>query len=341
MMMSSLKYSYFPLQRILAQHPNVSKPAFLDTSFVFCCVESEHLETEVTIGNSRLLSIPISIKISESEIMSKFDFTLTVQHNQTTNQLSCTIDASLDLFNRTTVDKIAQRFHSMLEQLFKRTFDQQTIQSMSQHFQHFPHQVFRVPSICDLSILLPNELQLINDLNNTYVDYGEISCIQTDIARRAQQHPQKIALVLANGSMSYGELIYYTQYLASHLITKYTIKPGQVICQLLERSFEMVIGMIAIMMCGAIYTPLSPREPLARLLTCIKQTSAQLVFQHHATQHITLTMCSLLPIDQIIFLYEKDEKNFSSVDLVGVTSEHISHIVFTSGSTGIPKAVCR
>jgi hypothetical protein len=59
MSINSLKYSYFPLQQILAQHPNVSKSAFLDTSFVFCFVEGEHLETEVTIGDSRLLSMPI------------------------------------------------------------------------------------------------------------------------------------------------------------------------------------------------------------------------------------------------------------------------------------------
>src|SRR5277367_2885790 len=74
MMINNLKYSYIPLQRILAQHPNVSKPAFLDTSFVFSSVESEHLETEVMIGDSRLHSMPISIKIGEKEIISKFDF---------------------------------------------------------------------------------------------------------------------------------------------------------------------------------------------------------------------------------------------------------------------------
>ena len=71
------------------------------------------------IGDSRLHAMPMSIKISENEIMSKFDFSLTIQHDLNINQLSCTIDASLDLFNVETVDKIAQRFHSMLDQLFR------------------------------------------------------------------------------------------------------------------------------------------------------------------------------------------------------------------------------
>ena len=46
---SSLEYSYFPLQRILAQHPNVSKPAFLDISFEFRSNGSENKKNEVMI----------------------------------------------------------------------------------------------------------------------------------------------------------------------------------------------------------------------------------------------------------------------------------------------------
>ena len=117
-MTSSMKYSYFPLQRILAQHPNASKPTFLDTSFVFYSIAKETVSNEIMIGDSRLHTVPWSIKISENEIMSKFDFSLSIQHDLNTNQLSCTIDASLDLFNTDTIDTIAQRFHSMLEQLF-------------------------------------------------------------------------------------------------------------------------------------------------------------------------------------------------------------------------------
>ena len=70
------------------------------------------------IGDNRLHTIPISIKINEDEIMSKFDFAVIIQHDLNINQLSCTINASLDLFDVKTIDKIAQRFHSMLKQLF-------------------------------------------------------------------------------------------------------------------------------------------------------------------------------------------------------------------------------
>ena len=56
-MTSSMKYSYFPLQRILAQHPNASLPTFLDTSFVFLTNENENIDHEVMISDSRLHTV--------------------------------------------------------------------------------------------------------------------------------------------------------------------------------------------------------------------------------------------------------------------------------------------
>ena len=69
---NSMEYSYFPLQRILAQHSDASHPAFLDISFEFISYMSKDEKNEITIGDSRLSSIPVSIKISENEIMSQF-----------------------------------------------------------------------------------------------------------------------------------------------------------------------------------------------------------------------------------------------------------------------------
>ena len=221
-MINSLKYSYFPLQRILAQHPDVSKPAFHDTSFVFSSVESEHLETEVTIGDSRLLSMPISIKISDNEIMSKFDFALTIQYNQSTNQLSCTIDASLDLFDASTVDKIAQRFHSMLEQLFTTT------------------DVEMKKSIYELSLILPDEKFLMQSMNNTEVLFPPVFCVHHEFVHQVMKHPQKLAVELDNQSLTYAELLYYAQVLALYLLSKQRILPDDIICQCMERSLSMV-----------------------------------------------------------------------------------------------------
>jgi non-ribosomal peptide synthetase component F len=222
-MTSSLEYSYFPLQRILAQHPNVSKQAFLDTSFEFRSHESDTTKNDAIIGDARLCAMPISVKISEDEIMSKFDFGLIIQHDLDINQLSCTINASLDLLDGKTVDKIAQRFHSMLEQLFICTDDGQ----------------MKKP-IYGLSLILPYEQFLIQTMNNTQVLFPLVACIHHEFVYQVMKHPQKLAVELDEQSLTYSELLYYVQVLSLNLLDKQRVIVGEIVCQCVERSFSMV-----------------------------------------------------------------------------------------------------
>ncbi|CAF3736446.1 unnamed protein product [Rotaria sordida] len=67
--MDSSHYSYFPLQRILAQHPLVSKPAFLDTSFEFDSNTTQNMSNEIMLDDICLSLVPYSIKIETDEIV--------------------------------------------------------------------------------------------------------------------------------------------------------------------------------------------------------------------------------------------------------------------------------
>ncbi|CAF4373799.1 unnamed protein product, partial [Adineta steineri] len=95
----TFEHSYFPLQRILAQHPHISRPTFLDVFFGFVSFSTEHNHDEVTVGGVPIYTMPYSIQINTDEIASKFDFSLSIIHDTITDQLSCSIEASLDLFN--------------------------------------------------------------------------------------------------------------------------------------------------------------------------------------------------------------------------------------------------
>ncbi|CAF3917459.1 unnamed protein product [Rotaria sordida] len=216
---NTLKYSYFPLQRILSQHPNATKPAFIETSFEFQSFKSKSDKKEMMIGNARIIAAPISKNIGEDGIMSNFDFTLTIQHDLDIDQLSCTINASLDLFDRKTIDIITQRFHSMLEQLFN------------------------------------------------------------------------------------------------------------------------VIGMMAIEIIGAVYCPLSPRDPEHRLHLLVEQTRSQLVLVHHLTKNKFNDSIISLDIDLVLIDNElESDINFGRLSNANVTIENVAYTIFTSGSTGMPKA---
>jgi non-ribosomal peptide synthetase component F len=164
----------------------------------------------------------MSININENEIISEFDFALNIQYNQSTSQLSCTIEASLDLFHSTTVDKIAQRFHSMLEQLFKET--------------NLP---INKP-IYELSLILPDEKSLVQSMNNTQVLFPSASCIHHQFVCQTKKHPQKLAVELDDQSLTYSELLHYTQVLSLTLLKKQRVTVGEIVCQCVERSLSMV-----------------------------------------------------------------------------------------------------
>ncbi|CAF1423827.1 unnamed protein product [Adineta steineri] len=322
-MINYIKYSYFPLQRILNQHPNISNPVFLDTSFDFISSMTEDEENEIMIGDSRLSLLPFSIKISEDEIMSKFDFILRFQHNLNLNELSCTIDASLDLFNAETVCITAQRLQAMLHQLFT-SFD---------YASNNP--------IHELSLTLSNERYLMQSMNNTQISFSSpLTCIHHEFVYQVMKHPQKLAVELDEQSLTYCELLYYVQALSLTLLNEYHIVPGEIVCQCVERSLSMVIGIMGIEMAGGVYCPLSPRDPQQRLYALTQQTQSRLILVHYLTKIKFDYDIISLDIDSILNINNMDiNMNYNCFSSVKVKGKEIAYIIFTSGSTGTPKAV--
>ncbi|CAF4179424.1 unnamed protein product, partial [Adineta steineri] len=316
---NSMKYSYFPLQRILSQHPNVSKPAFLDISFQFLSSMPTIDNKLIMIGDSQLCFIPVA---NDNGITNKYDFTLLIQHDLNSNQLSCTINASLDLFNVETIDKISQQFHSILNRLFLSVDDQMN------------------KSIYEISLTLPNERLLMQSMNNTQVSFpSALTCVHHEFVYQVMKHPQKLAVELDDQSLTYCELLHYVQVLSLHLINKYAVIPGEIICQCVERSLSMVIGIMAIEMSGGVYCPLSPRDPEHRLHALIQQTQSRLVLVHWLTK--VKFNNDILSIDIHSISANNDVMSDIAVDQLSnitVTPNDIAYIMFTSGSTGIPKA---
>ncbi|CAF1574701.1 unnamed protein product, partial [Adineta steineri] len=322
-MINCMKYSYFPLQRILNQHPNISNPVFLDTSFEFLSSTRRDEKNEIMIGDSRFSLLPYSIKISEDEIMSKFDFIVSFQHDLNLNEFSCTIDASLDLFNTETICVIAQRLQSMLHQQFT-SFECRTNKP-----------------IYELSLILSNEQYLMQSVNNTQMSFSSpLTCIHHEFVYQVMKHPQKLAVELDEQSLTYCELLYYVQVLSVTLLNEYHVFPGEIVCQCVERSLSMVIGIMGIEMAGGVYCPLSARDPQHRLHALVEQTQSRLVLAHHFT---TLKFSSEIVLYNVDLIWTVGHTKSSIImdrlsDIV-VTIDNIAYIVFTSGSTGTSKGV--
>ncbi|CAF1300762.1 unnamed protein product [Didymodactylos carnosus] len=263
-----------------------------------------------------------------SNYLSKFDVTLSMNYNHQNATMCCSFEYACDLFDAATIQEMMKRFQTLLQQLFLSSFS------------------LEKQSVYQLSILLPNEINLLEDINQTNVNFdNEIKCIHHEFFKKAIEQPQKVAIILDEQSLTYGEILYYIQHLSMHLMRKYCINPGEIICQCVERSIEMVIGILVIQTCGASYCSLSPEDPYIRIYNLIKETKARIVLVHKQSQNKFNDLInnngsfSIIDIEQIIHneIIYKEELNLLSN--VHVTIKNIAYVIFTSGSTGKPKAV--
>lgn len=98
--------------------------------------------------------------------------------------------------------------------------------------------------------------------------------------------------------------------------------------------------MMAIEMTGGVYCPLSPRDPFDRINQLIEQTGVSLVLCHCLTKHKFTYKIVTNDIDSIMVnCYEEDRLQTHILSHITTAAESIAYILFTSGSTGIPKAV--
>jgi non-ribosomal peptide synthetase component F len=132
------------------------------------------------------------------------------------------MNASLDLFNVETIDKISQEFHAMLNQLFLSSDVQMN------------------KSIYELSLILPDERLLMQSINNTQVLFSPLTCIHHEFVYQSMKYSQKLAVELDDQSLTYSELLHYTQVLSLNLLNNHRIISDEIVCQCVERSLSMV-----------------------------------------------------------------------------------------------------
>jgi non-ribosomal peptide synthetase component F len=197
--------------------------------------------------------------------------------------------------------------------------------------------------IFQLSIILPNEQQILVQLNDTnrFSSDSLPYTVHESFARQAQINAQKVALELEAQSVTYSELLHAVQLLMKHLSDK--VQPTEIVCQCVQRSIEMVIGLLAIISSGAIYCPLSPLDPPTRIISLVQDTGANTVLVHTPTRQQIVEVCTSSTIVNIdsIFVSDKVDNNNDDDDLkpVLLMPDNIAYIIFTSGTSGTPKAV--
>jgi amino acid adenylation domain-containing protein len=188
------------------------------------------------------------------------------------------------------------------------------------------------------SLLLPSEReQLLVDWNDTYVDYShDNSCIHQLFEAQVERTPEAIALVFESAQLTYQALNTKANQLAYHLQIL-GVKPEVLVGIHVERSLEMIIGLLGILKAGGAYVPLDPSYPQERLIFMLTDSQLSvLLTQEKFMAKLPPSQVQIVCLDTNWEMFSKNSpKNLVS----GVQANNLAYMIYTSGSTGQPKGV--
>lgn len=139
-------------------------------------------------------------------------------------------------------------------------------------------QVLSAPSILlkEIEIVTPEEKQkMLFDFNQTSFSYDDTLTVVDLFEEQVKKTPNKTALVSNGISLSYEQLNQKANILANYLRNTYQINPKDIIGIMLNRSPEMIIGLLAILKCGATYLPIDPEYPEERISYMLKNSDTR------------------------------------------------------------------
>src|SRR5262249_53455830 len=213
-----------------------------------------------------------------------------------------------------------------------------TINRMLTHYQRLLEGIVSNPSarLSSLPMLSVNEAQqLLHEWNETKVDYPQQS-IQQVFEAQAAQTPEAIALVYEEQAVSYRELNERANQLAHYLRT-FGVGRETLVGICVERSVEMVVGLLGILKAGGAYVPLDPNNPSARLAWLIEDAGVQVLLTQQSLGEQLQT--APVPLVYLDTEWELIAARPSSNPPVTTAADSLAYVMYTSGSTGEPKGV--
>ncbi|MGF9909648.1 non-ribosomal peptide synthase/polyketide synthase [Brevibacillus porteri] len=190
-------------------------------------------------------------------------------------------------------------------------------------------------TLADVSMISESEQeQVLVEWNETKVDYPTGLCIHQAFEHQVKKTPDAIGLMYKEMEMTYAELNQRANQLAHHLLAQ-GVKPDTLVGICIERSPEMIVGILGVMKAGAAYVPIDPAHPLERIAYMIEDSQANIVLtQQSLANHLLTTKAQVISLDSNAL------ENEPVHDVVsGITEQNLAYVIYTSGSTGLPKGV--
>jgi arthrofactin-type cyclic lipopeptide synthetase A len=196
----------------------------------------------------------------------------------------------------------------------------------------------RVLTVADV---LPTEerAMLLTTFNSTASDYPKDSLIHELFEARAAAQPQAVAVIYENESLSYGELNARANRLAHYLIAQ-GVQPDDRVAICVERSLDMIVGLLGILKSGAGYVPLDPGNPPERLAYMLADSEPKvLLTQQPLRDRLPNDALPTVMLDRAHEKLEPHSTRNPAARSLGLARHHLAYVLYTSGSTGRPKGV--
>lgn len=296
----------------------------------------EELQPERDLGRNPLFQVMFQFQNTSNPVLRLNDLTVTTLDVSTETakfdlmlaareedgELVCVMEYSSELFARETVARMLNQYAVLLAGIVA----------------HPDARIAGLPLLTEAE-----DRQLSHEWNATAADFPELErarSINQLFEQQAARNPANTAVVFEDQRLNYGELNARANQLARYLRRK-GAGPEVSIAICVERSIEMIVGLLAILKAGAAYVPLEPNYPLERMSFIIDDSQAGLVLTQTSLSALLPTSLPLSAVPAVCIddiqagLDRESSENFEN----GLTADNAAHVIYTSGSTGRPKGV--
>ena len=227
-----------------------------------------------------------------------------------------------------------------LQMIFREDyFNQQEIVQLTQRLLYIMEQfpLHLENEIGGIDIIPGEEKMLLEAFNNTDVNYSREASLINLFEQQVEKTPDRVAVVCEEKKLTYQQLNEKANQLAHFLLNK-EVKEGDLIPIYVSRSLEMMIGLIAVLKCGATYVPIDAAYPTARVVHILEEIKSKIIITQVDNQS---NLPHINNLDQVIidkdlsFIKEQPLTNLN----INISPSSLIYLIYTSGSTGKPKGV--
>ncbi|NER29540.1 MAG: amino acid adenylation domain-containing protein, partial [Symploca sp. SIO1C4] len=269
------------------------------------------LDNEI-LSQLNLMGLTLSPLRVESQT-SKFDLTLSMENRA--DGLVGVWEYSTDLFDASTIERMTSHFVRLLEGIVSNP----------------QQQIWQLPLLSEAE----KHLLLVKP-NQTQIDYPQHQCIHQLFEEQVERTPNAIAVVFENQQLTYHQLNYRANQLA-HYLQSLGVGADVMVGLCVERSLNMIVGILGILKAGGAYVPIDPDYPSERLHFILEDAQLSIILtQQQFVESIANNQGQVICLDtNWETIAQHSHSNLKST----ATANNLAYIIYTSGSTGKPKGV--